>query len=65
MDKFNHLPDAMRYMMSPFPAFPADPVDFDTIWQDTLTKFTVMYDPFAGFDSVGSDYVTDFMDNFG
>lgn len=65
MDKFNHLPDAMRYMMSPFPAFPADPVDFDTIWQDTLAKFTVMYDPFAGFDSVGSDYVTDFMDNFG
>jgi hypothetical protein len=51
--------------MSPFPAFPADPVDFDTIWQDTLAKFTVMYDPFAGFDSVGSDYVTDFMDNFG
>lgn len=65
MDKFNHIPDALRYMLSPFPPFPTDGVEFDTIWQETMNKFTMLYDPFAGFDPVESDYVTDFSDNFG
>lgn len=65
MDKFNHIPDALRYMMSPFPAFPIDEQDFDTIWQETMNKFVMLHDPFAGFDTGESEFVTDFSDNFG
>jgi hypothetical protein len=65
MDKFNHLPDALRYMLSPFPPFPTDVQDFDAIWQETMRKFVVKNDPFASFDVDSASYVTDFMDNFG
>ena len=67
MDKNNHGPDAMRYMLSPFPMFPADPSDFDTIWQETMAKFNIKNNPWGTnlLDDGFSDYVGDFMDNFG
>lgn len=64
MDKFNHLPDAIRYMLSPFPAFPQNPDDFNEIWREMLRN-TQKYNPLSLDDSDSQDYVTNFMDNFG
>lgn len=67
MDKYNHLPDALRYMLSLFPAFPKDPTDFSEIWRATIRK-TAKFNPLSSNNSElygGSDYVDAFMDNFG
>lgn len=67
MDKYNHLPDALRYMLSPFEAFPKDPTDFSIIWRNTITK-SRKYNPLSvDNDSMYGDsyFVNDFMDNFG
>ena len=65
LDKNNHLPDAIRYMMSPFPQFPQNPDDFSEIWRQTVQKMDKIYNPLSTDDDLGADYVTDFMDNFG
>ena len=65
LDKNNHLPDAIRYMMSPFPQFPQNPEDFSEIWRQTVQKMERKYNPLSTDDDTSSDYVTDFMDNFG
>ena len=68
MDKHNHLPDAMRYMLSLFPAFPQDPTDFSEIWRQTIRK-TTKYNPLSSNsdfnNGYGFDLVGDYMDNFG
>ena len=69
IDKYNHLPDALRYMMSPFPQFPASPDDFKDVWRRTYSlyekrKNSHRYD-YLSVDDETSDNVTEFMDNFG
>jgi hypothetical protein len=66
MDANNHLPDAIRYMMSPFPQFPADPDSFSYIWRQTMSKMQRQYasNPLDNW-TVPSDYVGEFLDNFG
>lgn len=65
VDKHNHLPDALRYMMSPFPQFPESPDDFNAIWQMTLRTVQKPQYRWALEDDTPSDYVGSFMDNFG
>lgn len=68
VDSNNHLPDAIRYMLAPFPQFPEDPTSFTEIWNQTLQATAdTRYNPLAGYDAFGSDndFVTDFTDNFG
>jgi hypothetical protein len=65
VDKHNHLPDALRYMMAPFPQFPESPDDFNAIWQATMRNVqTPVYNSLLENDAP-SDYVGTFMDNFG
>lgn len=64
LDKNNHLPDALRYLMSPFPQFPTSPDDFSVIWSQTLKKVASRYNPLASED-YSIDTVDSFMDNFG
>ena len=63
-DKHNHLPDALRYMLSPFPQFPTDPNDFDIIFRQVLQKVEKSYNPLS-IDDFDESTITDFMDNFG
>lgn len=63
-DKYNHLPDALRYMLSPFPQFPTDPNDFAEIWRETIRKVEKRYNPLS-IEDFSDDFTTDFMDNFG
>lgn len=65
VDKHNHLPDALRYMLSPFPQFPESPEDFGAIWQMTLRKVQKSYNNLYSDFETPSDYVGSFMDNFG
>ena len=64
LDKYNHLPDAIRYMLSPFPQFPSNPNDFDDVWANTVRKVDRKYNPLY-LDDTDDNYITDFMDNFG
>lgn len=68
MDKYNHLPDALRYMLAPFPPFPEDPQDFDDLWRQTMfpVEARKRYASEWGWGTP-SDYngVSSFMDNFG
>lgn len=66
VDRNNHLPDALRYLLAPFPQFPEDPEDFSDVWRETVTK-VVQKSTNALEWSTGtpSDYVTSFLDNFG
>ena len=66
VDANNHIPDAIRYMMSPFPQFPENPDDFSHIWRQVLSKMQHQYssNPLSNF-SPPSDYVGEFLDNFG
>ena len=64
LDKNNHLPDALRYMLAPFPQFPEAPEDFDEIWQNTVRKVSRQYNPLS-YDDGEEDTVTCFGDNFG
>lgn len=67
-DRNNHLPDALRYMLAPFPNFPASEYEFIEIWRKVLTK-TMQYDPLMSEFGTSADnapeMVYDFMDNFG
>lgn len=68
MDKHNHLPDALRYLMSPFPQFPESPDDFSSVWLDTMreNQITAKKAQSLGFyDEPNDGYVGSFMDNFG
>jgi hypothetical protein len=65
VDKNNHLPDALRYMMAPFPQFPEAPEDFGAVWQMTMKNVQKIYNPYALEDEMPSDYVGSFIDNFG
>lgn len=66
VDANNHLPDAIRYMMSPFPQFPENPDDFSVIWRQTLSKMQKQYlsNPLNSWNTP-SEYVGEFLDNFG
>ena len=67
VDSNNHLPDAIRYMLAPFPQFPEDPTDFNEVWAQTMQNTSKAYNPLAGYDAYtpNNEYVTDFTDNFG
>lgn len=65
MDKNNHLPDALRYLMSPFPQFPTSPQDFGEIWRQTLQKVSKRFNPLSSDDDYEQEFVVDFLDNFG
>lgn len=67
MDKNNHIPDAIRYMLAPFPQFPEDPADFDEIWREMLMHTTQQKraESFWDYGYSEQSYNTDFMDNFG
>lgn len=65
MDKHNHLPDALRYAIAPFPQFPDSPSDFDDVFREML----IANKPKTGYNYLSNDYndsyVDEFMDNFG
>lgn len=65
-DKNNHLPDALRYMLSPFPQFPEDPSNFDDVWREMQIRqnLSTNYDYLSTNDE-DSDFVVEYMDNFG
>lgn len=66
-DRNNHLPDAIRYMLAPFPNFPASEYEFTEVWRQVLNK-QQQYDPLMssfGGSSDSPEFVTDFMENFG
>lgn len=65
VDKHNHLPDALRYLMSPFPQFPESPDNFSAIWQETLRKTRLTPSIHELSYDMPSDYVGSFLDNFG
>ena len=65
IDAHNHLPDALRYMMAPLPAFPANPDDFHVTWRQMLMQMQNTTPSAARFWDTPSDMVTSFMDNFG
>lgn len=64
-DKHNHLPDALRYMLSPFPQFPTDPGDFAEVWREVMRRVERVYNPLLEDDAYTDSFVTDFTDNFG
>lgn len=66
-DKNNHLPDALRYMMAPFPQFPEDPSSFDSIWRALFIKVErqTRYNYLSTDNNEDNDLVVEFMDNFG
>lgn len=66
-DKNNHLPDALRYMLSPFPQFPPDPELFEEIWRTTMLTTTLRRSPEAYLleNDALDDFNIDFLDNFG
>lgn len=64
LDKNNHLPDAIRYMLAPFPQFPEDPDDFDEVWKSTVRRLTTNNPLWSDSDS-DSGFVNEFGDNFG
>ena len=64
MDAHNHLPDALRYMMAPFPAFPEDPQDFSSIWREVMGKMqNIVRKEWLWTNE--PDHVSSFLDNFG
>ena len=66
LDKNNHLPDAIRYMLGPFPQFPENPEEFSSVWNSTLLRFQNSRTPseLSYFNDNSSEYVNDFLDNF-
>ena len=65
-DKNNHLPDALRYLLAPFPQFPEDPGTFDEVWRSAmiLTHHVKKYDYLSN-DNADDNYNVEFLDNFG
>ena len=65
-DKNNHLPDALRYLLSPFPAFPEDPSSFDDMWREMMIRtHTVKKYNYLSTEDESNDYNVEFLDNFG
>lgn len=66
VDANNHLPDAVRYMLAPFPQFPENPDDFGEVWRSVLGRMQqrTLYS-WGDLDTTPSEYVSEFMDNFG
>lgn len=65
-DKNNHLPDALRYMLSPFPQFPEDPSSFDDMWREMNIRRSVSNSyNYLSNDDENSDLNVEFLDNFG
>ena len=64
-DKHNHLPDAIRYALAPFPAFPENPDDFSFVWSQVMQKISTVYNPLFNDYDTNSDVVVEFTDNFG
>lgn len=64
-DKNNHLPDALRYLLAPFPQFPEDPTSFSDMWREMMirTRHVKKYNYLSN-DDENNDYVVEFMDNF-
>lgn len=66
IDAHNHLPDALRYLMAPLPAFPENPEDFGAIWFQMLMQMQNNTPNKAKYwEDTPSDMVGSFMDNFG
>lgn len=67
MDKNNHLPDALRYMLSPFPKFPENPEEFSEVWRTVVSGAPKQsHNPWlSNYEDSSPDFVTEFMDNFG
>ena len=66
MDRNNHLPDALRYLLSPFPAFPDDPMAFNEVWREAMAQARKPSgDPDWAPDLSDSADVVDMLDNFG
>jgi len=65
VDAFNHLPDALRYLMAPFPQFPENPDDFSETWRQVMLDIQKITNPYAVDWNTPSDMVESFMDNFG
>jgi phage terminase large subunit len=65
VDAFNHLPDALRYMMAPFPQFPDNPDDFTEVWRQVMGNVQKASNPFYTDWNTPSDMVESFIDNFG
>lgn len=65
-DKNNHLPDALRYMLSNFPQFPEDPDSFNDMWRELFIrqKLSNTYN-YLSIDDDFNDTNVEFMDNFG
>lgn len=65
-DKNNHLPDALRYLLSPFPTFPDDPANFNEMWRIAMlsAKVPKKYN-YLSTDDIDSNSNVEFMDNFG
>ena len=65
-DKNNHLPDALRYMLSPFPQFPEDPATFEDLWREMSIRqnSSTPYNYLSSEDE-NSELVIEYMDNFG
>lgn len=65
-DKNNHLPDALRYMLSPFPQFPEDPALFDNMWRELmLRQISSKSYNYLSTENNSDDFNVEFMDNFG
>lgn len=66
MDRNNHLPDALRYLLSPFPAFPEDPLSFNDVWREAMAQARKPAgSPDWALDLADSAEVVDMLDNFG
>lgn len=70
LDKHNHLPDALRYMLSPFPNFPPDPASFDDVWRATMIERSLSnganrHYNYLSSDDGDADSITDVTDLFG
>lgn len=69
VDKHNHLPDALRYMLSDFPNFPDDPNDFPEVWRTALIERTLSNRAPGHYNYLSNDepegYITDVTDLFG
>lgn len=66
-DSNNHIPDSIRYLLSPFPDFPKDDSEFDFVWRSIMVQVERRYNPLATYETHDKNfnYVTDFTDNFG
>lgn len=67
LDRDNHLPDALRYMLAPFPQFPESPAAWSDVWNEVMQRYSVKYNPLSLFEDnyAENDFISDNLDNFG